>query len=119
MIATISLEGIRFFAKHGLSEAERETGTTYEVFAELQVDIKNAGFHDDIHQTVNYQDIYKLIALEMNQPRKLLETLVVNICGKLLGHSDRIKSIHVKVCKLNPPLGGICEKSCVEYRTSR
>ncbi len=119
MIATIRLEGIRLFAHHGVNEAERATGGPFEVWVELDADIKSAGFHDDLRQTIDYQTVFEIVQAEMRQPRKLLETLVVSICGKLIGHSDAIKRVRVRVCKLNPPLGGTCDRACVEYTVAR
>lgn len=119
MIATIHLESLRIFAFHGVSEAERAVGGHYEVSVALDVDVKNAGFYDDIRQTVDYQTVFELVQHEMLIPRKLLESLVVSICGKLIGHSDLVKKVRVKVCKLNPPLGGLCDRACVEYTASR
>jgi dihydroneopterin aldolase len=119
MIATICLEGIRIYAHHGVSEAERALGGPFDVSVELDADIKSAGFHDDLRQTIDYQWVFDLVQAEMQQPRKLLETLVVSICGKLFGHNDAIKRVRVRICKLDPPLGGTCQRACVEYTVAR
>jgi dihydroneopterin aldolase len=113
MKTTVSIKGAEFFAHHGFYEEERLTGNTFTIDAE--VELKSFDSNDDnIHDTVNYEKLYKICASEMNKPQLLLETVVFNIITSFKASFSNITGGKVKLEKIGPQLGGKVEKAVVE-----
>lgn len=110
-MAWISLEGIRFHAFHGVHAAEQTLGTTYIV--DIHVKTKMAK-SDNIEETINYETIFQICQLEMDTPRKLIETVVNGIFGRMKYQFSNMQALRVRVRKLHPPLGGQVDWSSVE-----
>jgi dihydroneopterin aldolase len=112
----ISLEGIDFFAYHGFSDEERSTGNKYSVDIYLSTDFSTAAVTDDLEGTINYEELYTIIAQEMHIPSRLLENIAHRIVEKISNSYSQIDWIEVSVSKYNPPVGGICYRSKVTLR---
>jgi 7,8-dihydroneopterin aldolase/epimerase/oxygenase len=113
-MATISLEGMKFHAYHGVYEAEKILGTDYLVDISVETNIGAAAEVDMLEKTINYETIYQICDQEMLTSRNLIETVVENIIIKMKYQFPNMHSLHVKVRKLNPPLGGRVYASSVE-----
>jgi dihydroneopterin aldolase len=117
MNGIIILEGLEFFAYHGVSEAERQTGNKYIVDIRIVSDFEQAFLTDSIRQTVDYQKLYQLVKAEIEKPTKLLETIAKRVSDQV--HENfSVQSVQVSVSKLNPPIGGICTRAKVIYPAS-
>jgi len=116
-MAKIYLSDMQFYAYHGCFEEEKVVGTHFSVDCTLEINCKEAAKQDDLSQTVNYQDVYSLIANEMKQPSSLLEHIAYRLIKRL--HSQFSDAAKISVCihKLNPPLGGKIGKVSVELST--
>ena len=120
-MAIIALEGMRFFAYHGLYEEERILGTHFILDINLETDISEAktvvedGI-DKITDTINYETVYEICALQMQKKNAqlLLETVLENIVHALKAQFQTISIIKIKIKKLNPPLSGQVDWSSVE-----
>ena len=53
----IALEGMEFFAYHGLYELERKEGNQFRVDIEIETDFTKGALSDEISGTLNYEDI--------------------------------------------------------------
>ena len=73
---TIELTNLRFFAKHGLFAEEQKIGNEFEVDLFVSYD-PGAELIDELSETVNYASLYELLKEEMQKPRELLETFVM------------------------------------------
>jgi 7,8-dihydroneopterin aldolase/epimerase/oxygenase len=113
-MAIVALEGMRFFAHHGVFEHERKDGNDFEV--DVWADLGNGALVDTdiLEDTLNYGDIYAVVAEVMAEPKHLLETLVHTIGKRLVQACPQALYITVRVSKENPPLQGICKRSYVE-----
>ena len=106
-MAWVALEGMRFHAFHGVYEAEQVLGGEYVVDVYVSTGIAAAAQKDSLADThVNYETVFKICLVEMAIPRKLLETVVTNIIGKMKHQFPSMKAIRVRVSKLNPPIFG-------------
>jgi dihydroneopterin aldolase len=114
----IKIEGMQFYAYHGCFPEERVIGTYFKVDCSLEVDILPAAQTDDLEKTINYQEVYTLIATEMEQSSALLENVAYRILKSLHLHFPMLKKGWVSVQKMNPPLGGKIEKVSVEMSTN-
>ncbi len=113
-MATIALEGMRFYAYHGFYEEERIIGNTFIVDLYIETNIRRAAAGDDLFATVNYETAYFICQSEMRKPVRLLETLAQSIADRIMGQFERVKSARVRVRKMAPPLGGPVESSYIE-----
>lgn len=109
---TIQLSGLRFFGPYGLYPAESKW--SIELRIDLSIQFKLLA-NDVIHlkDTIDYTDIYKTVAFEMNQKHQLLESFASNLIRSLKILDDRIEHCKVRVSK-HPQLGGPCDGVAVE-----
>lgn len=110
----VALHDAEFFAYHGYYPEEQLLGNRFVISIKVAFEQEERKLEgDNLEQTVNYEDLYRIAEDEMKNPRQLLETVAQAI-------SDRIKQkfsylIHtvVTVKKLNPPLKGRVRASSV------
>ncbi len=81
---TIHLRNMQFYAYHGVNPEEKTLGQRFEVDVALQVDARPAGLSDDLRQTINYAQVYKLVKRIVEEERfdlieALAETLAMQI----------------------------------------
>ena len=113
-MTTVALEGMKFYAFHGFYEKEREIGNQYvlDVYCKVpQFDSED----DNIHDTLNYENVYRTCKKYMDRQFKLLETIALHIAQDLKENYPHILHIKVRVTKLNPPLEGMVDRAIVEY----
>jgi len=113
MKGKVALEGLEFHAYHGVYPHERSSGNKFEVDIIVETEFQEAAFQDDLSGTINYEDLYALVKLEMNKPSKLLETVGHAIAKKILQSFISAINVEVKISKFNPPIGGVCKKASV------
>jgi dihydroneopterin aldolase len=115
---TVSLEGMAFFARHGFYEEERKLGNRYEVDIAVETPLQDAASRDELTGTVNYEGLYRIVREEMETPSKLLEHVAGRILERTCREFPAIFSVEVSISKLNPPVGGVCERSRVRMKRS-
>lgn len=99
---TIHLHHLKFFAYHGLYEEERKAGNNFEMDVDVVADIP--GTITKLEQTVDYAEVYAVIAERMKQPTPLLETLVHDLAEKIHDYDNRVKSVSITIKKLSAPI---------------
>lgn len=110
----IILRNLRFHAYHGVVAQERLVGNDYEISLRLKVNVSRAIESDDVADTINYAEVYQLVATVMAQPVNLVER-VAGLIGEQLFHRWRqIETADIEVVKLNPPMGADCDGAGVE-----
>ena len=105
-MGVIALEHMEFWAYHGCFEEEQVIGTRFQVDLELSVDTTKAESSDHLHDTVNYQAVYRVVKKEMETSSKLLEHLARRILDAIHSNFPSVTHARIKIAKLNPPLGG-------------
>jgi dihydroneopterin aldolase len=113
-MAVIALEGMRFFAHHGVFEQERIQGNHFEVDVWLDTGALPLPDSDRLEDALDYGKVYEIAAEIMASPKKLLETLVNAIGKRLLLTFPEVLEAKVRVSKENPPVAGACRRSYVE-----
>lgn len=121
MTDEVFLEGLRFYAYHGVNPEERTQGQRYTVDVSLATDLRLAGRSDDLQQTINYSTVNKRIrAIVEGPPRQLIETVAEEIAAAVLGEFDRVAAVTVTVRKPEVALKGtILEAAGVRIRRLR
>ena len=112
MKTIVSIEGLKFRAHHGFYDEERKIGNDFS--CDVHVELKSFdSIEDNIYDTVNYEDIYEIVKEEMNDTKKLIETVAYCIIIRIK-ELDNVTGARVKLSKYNPPIKGDVEKAVVE-----
>lgn len=114
----ITLEGMEFFAHHGVSDEEQKTGNRYSVDICMETDLRVPGLSDDLSDTVDYGRVYTLVAEEMQAKSRLLEHLGYRIIHRLKQELTGLTKVTLHVSKYNPPVGGVVYRSKVTLEES-
>lgn len=85
----LSINKVRVKANHGWYASERKIGGMYSISVRIFSKCKSSETFDDINDTINYEDIYKVITKVMKGEYQLIET-----CCKVLW--DELKSLSKK-----------------------
>lgn len=110
----IYLEDLRFHAYHGVMPQEHLAGNDYSVDLRIGYDISKAMISDDVADTLNYAEAYRIVDQEMGVPSQLLERVAYRICDRLMRKYTSIDSVDIKITKLNPPFGADCKGAGIE-----
>lgn len=110
---TISLNHLRFFARHGLYAEEKKIGAEFEV--NLSVFFHPADVITDLNDTINYAKLYQLLKEEMQKPRELLEAFVMEVSQAIQLSFPSVKKIELSVSKLQAPIAGFTGNVEVKY----
>ena len=110
----IVLQQVRFHAYHGVLPQERVTGNDYLVDLRIKYDVEEATVSDQVEDTLNYAEVYQLVAQEMAVPSALIERVAGRIGDRLVRKYPSIEAIDLKIVKKNPPMGADCDGAGVE-----
>ena len=112
-IGTIELEGMEFKAYHGCLEQEKVRGNLFTVDFRGELDLSAAAESDCLGDTLNYGEIYDLVAEEMSVPSELLENVAGRIVKAIESRFPQLVSFSVRVSKKRPPVDGVAQWSRV------
>lgn len=112
----INIEGIKLYAYHGCLEEEAKIGGNYIVDVYITTDFSDAAKTDDLTKTIDYCAVYEIAKTEMAIRSKLIEQVCLRIYDNIRANLKGIKTLHVKVTKLVPPMNGDVEKVSVEVK---
>ena len=103
----ILLEGMRFYAYHGVNPEERALGQRFTVDVAMAVDLKRAGERDDLDETVSYSEVYRLVRQVVEgEPRNLIESVAEAVASAILDRFPRVERVEVTVRKPEAPMKG-------------
>ncbi|HAA16534.1 MAG TPA: dihydroneopterin aldolase [Cytophagales bacterium] len=119
MQGVIALEGLEFYAYHGVHPEEQVIGNRFVVDLEVVTDVSKAVSHDELEGTVDYGHLYKVVEEVMAEPVKLLEHLGGKIMDRILQELPAVTQVMVSVAKANPPVGGVARQSKVRLTQAR
>jgi len=109
MTDRIILADLRFQARHGVYDWERETDQPFEVDVELVLDLRPAGVTDDLARTIDYGRVYATVAgIVTGRSFALIEALAEAIATALLTDWREVglDEVTVRVRKPGVQLGG-------------
>jgi 7,8-dihydroneopterin aldolase/epimerase/oxygenase len=96
----IFLEGMRFYAYHGVNSEERALGQHFLVEVVLTVDVRRAGQSDDLADTVSYSAVYKLVCgVAEGESRNLIEAVAEDIAAAILTGFPPVARVTVAVLR--------------------
>lgn len=100
---TVSLEGIEFFAHHGVYDFEREKGNTFWVDIYMTKGYADTDL-DSLDTTIDYEKVFALINEVMQQDEPLIETVAKKIIVSVSTNFPTVEEIKVKIKKNKPPI---------------
>jgi len=109
----VALESIRFFAYHGYYAEEQKAGNEFLVDIETEMNVEE-NLSDELSDTINYERLFEIAALEMKAPRKLLETVAHYILKRVVAEFPELEKVKVSIRKLNLPVKGEIKSSLIE-----
>ena len=96
-MSVISIEGMEFFAYHGCFKEEQVIGTKFRCDLFLEVDTTKAEHTDNLHDTVNYQEVYQMVKTEMKTKSKLLEHVGRRILDSIMKQFPQVTHARLKI----------------------
>ena len=103
----ILLEGMRFYAYHGVNPEERALGQRFTVDVTLTTDLRRAGQSDELGDTVSYSAVYKAVRrIVEGEPRNLIEAVAEAIATEILASFPPVQRVSVTVRKPEVPMKG-------------
>jgi dihydroneopterin aldolase len=118
-MSTIRLKNIKIYAFHGCLVEEGKIGSDYLVNISVKADLAQAAHTDKLSDTVDYVHLQKIVKNEMEEPSKLLEHVGKRIIDTVFKEIPLVKTVKVKVAKVNPPIGGDVEEVSVMIKSNR
>ena len=115
----IRMEGMKFYAFHGVMPQENLVGANFYVDLKLKTAFTSAAQTDKLEGTVSYADIYNSVKEVMGTPSKLLEHVCQRIALRIFKDFPTIESIDINLSKENPPMGACANKIGIEVHYVR
>jgi dihydroneopterin aldolase len=112
----IKLEGMKFRANIGVTQAERTAGNDVVVSVGYDCDTDLPGRTDCLEDAVDYSLVYEAVASEMKKECNLIENAAMRILLRIKKEFPMISNIGVRLCKYYPAVAGHLEKSVIEVR---
>lgn len=100
------VKGMRFHAYHGCLPEEAKLGGTYQVDVCISAGFEKAAEEDDLASAADYETVFKLVEVEMQQRSKLIEAVAKRVCKSLQSTYPWSNEIRVVLTKFNPPIDG-------------
>lgn len=105
MKATIEVDRLRVWARHGVMAQERVVGNEFEVSVTLDYPpALKAVESDRVEDTLNYAVVIEIIQQVMSEPSSLIEHVAGRIKDAILAVYPEITSGRISVSKLAPPV---------------
>lgn len=101
---TIALEGLKFYAYHGLYREEQVIGNHF--IMDIQVSIPEPEDPGSLSESVNYEVLHTIARRIMQTPQPLLEKVVHDISSEIKSAFPAVRHSKVTLKKQAPPLGG-------------
>jgi len=113
-LITVSLKKIHFYGQHGLYAEERMVGNEFEVDLHVHYHSGDSIIHT-MSSTINYVSLYNLLKAEMQQPRELLETFLMETVEKIHLSFPLVEKVDISILKLQAPIAGVQGAVGVHY----
>jgi dihydroneopterin aldolase len=116
----ITLHGMRFEGRLGVSDEERGLPQLVEVDLVVEADLDAAIRSDALQDTIDYGPLVELVRGEVEErDHRLLEGLAGALAQAVLQGSSRIGAVTIRVRKLAVPLDVDMDHAEVELRRER
>jgi dihydroneopterin aldolase len=97
----IILKDILLFGYHGVHPLENEVGTNFKI--DLLIDMVDKKIVD-LHDTIDYAEVFNILKKEFDVTEKLLEVLADRILNAIFSKFQHILQIEIQIMKVDPPI---------------
>jgi dihydroneopterin aldolase len=105
----ITLRGMQFLARHGVTIEERLEPQPFEVDVELEADLSAPAASDELTDTIDYSEVFALVSrIVEGESYRLIEALAGAIADAVLA-TTTVDAVTVRVRKPKAPLPGPLE----------
>ncbi len=116
----IVINGLEFYAYHGVSDQEQQVGHRFLVDVRLTADTQRSYVSDQLSDTVNYDSVARRIVQVGTQERfRLLEALAQRLATVILAEFPLVHEVGLRVLKLCPPIDAAASSVGVEIHRTR
>lgn len=116
----IYVDGLEFYAYHGVSEAEREVGHRYRLRIECLVPHHPSIAEESLKRSVDYSKLAEFAQDYCSLNRfQTLEALVYRLAESLFRQFKSIEELEITLEKALPPMPFVCEAAGVQAAFSR
>lgn len=113
----IIAKGLTFKACHGVTAAEKLRPQKFLVDLELGLDLARAGLSDQLDQSVDYDQAYRVVQqIVTGRSHNLIESLAEEIAAALLDGFSLLQEVEVTVYKPEAPVEGEFDYFAVQIR---
>ncbi len=105
---------MEFHAFHGVYPEEKAHGGKFSLHVSFNYDASAAIESDALEDALDYSIVFELVKAEMAIPSNLIEHVAGRIVRSIQARFPSLSNLNVRLCKLNPPVGGNLKGICVE-----
>lgn len=113
-LLTIKLNNLRFHAFHGLYHEEQNAGNDFIVNLSVTY-LPAQSIVQTLSETLDYGALFEIIKTEMQKPRLLLETFVMEVAEIIYKRFRVIRTIEISLEKIQVPLSGFSGSAVVSF----
>lgn len=111
---TITLNQLRFHAYHGLYAEEKNAGNDFVVNLVVSY-LPGQNIVNALDETIDYGALFAILKSEMQRPRHLLETFVMETAEIIHTRFPAIRHIEISMEKVQVPLSGFTGTAQVTF----
>lgn len=116
----ITIKNLEVFAHHGVLKEENVLGQKFLITVMIGTDIRNAGLHDAIDQTINYAEVcHRITECVTTNTHKLIETVAEQVAQMILAAYESAGTVTVEIAKPWAPIMLPLESVSVTVQRSR
>lgn len=105
----VIINGLTLYGHHGVDKIEQELGQKLYIDIELRGDLSKACLSDNIKDTINYKEVYKVVARIADKKRyNLLEALAEDVARAII-ERFRPDEVMVRIRKPHAPIEGVVD----------
>lgn len=121
MTDEILLEGLQFYAFHGVNPEERTQGQRFLVDVTIEANLRLAGQTDDLSRTISYSAVYRRVkSVVEGESKALIEAVAEAISADLLRSYGAATAVTVTVRKPEVAIkGSFLDAAGVRIRRTR
>ena len=109
----IILKDIELYGFHGVHEIERIVGVNFMIDIFLEIDIMDNNIQ--LHDTIDYAEVFLILKNEFKKPTALLENLALNISDAIKLRFPILLNITIKIMKIGAAIDGLQGKVGIEF----
>ncbi|WP_174615364.1 dihydroneopterin aldolase [Virgibacillus ihumii] len=111
----ILLNGMEFYAYHGLYPEENKLGQRFYVDTELMLDLSKSAASDAMEDSIDYGEVYECVRVVLEgEPKNLVEAVAEEISAELFQQFPQLEACTIRVTKPDPPIPGHYQSVGVE-----